>query len=364
MPACARREIVRQGEPGIYHCWSRTVRQTNLCGKDQTTGKDYSVRRDWIRAFQERLAGLFAVEIAFRAEMSNHFHLILRTLPEVARQWSDEEVARRWLTISRLIRSPDGQAIRPVTDEEIAVELAKPSRAEVLRLRLSDISQFMKALCEHTSRRANREDGTKGAFFEGRFRSREILDEPSLLVCAMYVDLNPIRAGETITPEASTHTSVHDRIVAHQQRQGQKPRKRRRKKQLRIAAAQVQAADGWMSKLELDQRSEAYQRVTPSADGRRASDKGLLGMTFEQYLKLLDWSGRQLKQGKTGSIPRHLAPILERLQINSSMWLKLVSEFDQLFTHVVGRSQAVLDRAAEAGRRWYQGQVNCRAAFG
>lgn len=151
---------------------------------------------------------------------------------------------------------------------------------------------------------------------------------------------------------------------SHQQRKQQSQSKRQRKKQLRIAAAQVASPDGWMSKLELDQRSEAYQMVTPSADGRRASDKGLLGMTFEQYLKLLDWSGRQLKEGKTGSIPRHLAPILERLQINSTLWLKLVSEFDQLFTKVVGRSQSVLDRAAQAGRRWYQGQATCREAFG
>src|SRR5690606_19791854 len=94
MPACARREIVRQGVPGIFHCWSRTVRQAMLCGIDHTTGQDYTPRRDWMRAFQEQLAGLFAVEIAFRAEMSNHFHLILRTLPAVAQQWSDEEVAR------------------------------------------------------------------------------------------------------------------------------------------------------------------------------------------------------------------------------------------------------------------------------
>ena len=42
------------------------------------------------------------------------------------------------------VRSHDGQGIWPVTDEEIAVELAKPGRAEVLRLRLSDISQFMR----------------------------------------------------------------------------------------------------------------------------------------------------------------------------------------------------------------------------
>ena len=48
MPACARREIVRQGEPGIYHAWSRCVRRAYLLGTDPLTGKDYNHRRDWV----------------------------------------------------------------------------------------------------------------------------------------------------------------------------------------------------------------------------------------------------------------------------------------------------------------------------
>ncbi len=75
MAACPRREIVRKGEPGIYHVWTRTVRQAFLCGRDLVTGQDYSARRIWIREFQQVLAGIFAIEVAFRAEMSNHLHL-------------------------------------------------------------------------------------------------------------------------------------------------------------------------------------------------------------------------------------------------------------------------------------------------
>ena len=53
--------------------------------------KDYSHRRDWIVRREEHLAGLFAIDIEFRAELSNHLHNVLRTLPRVARRWSAHE---------------------------------------------------------------------------------------------------------------------------------------------------------------------------------------------------------------------------------------------------------------------------------
>jgi hypothetical protein len=41
-----------------------------------------------------------------------------------------------------------------------------------------------------------------------------------------------------------------------------------------------------------------------------------LPLELPKYLSLLDWTSRQLRAGKRGSIPDHLAPILDRLRIN------------------------------------------------
>ena len=69
------------------------------------------------------------------------------------------------------------------------------------------------------ARLANHEDKTRGAFFEGRFKSVAILDEQALLATCAYIDLNPVAAGIAAVPEASAHTSIKER-VDHVQVQG------------------------------------------------------------------------------------------------------------------------------------------------
>ena len=96
MPSYARREIVADGEVGIYHCVNRCVRRAWLCGQDPVSGKSYDHRKGWIRDRLEELAEAFAVDIIGFAVMANHIHVVLRTRPDVAQEWSDEDVARRW----------------------------------------------------------------------------------------------------------------------------------------------------------------------------------------------------------------------------------------------------------------------------
>jgi hypothetical protein len=352
MPSCPRSEIVREGKAGVYHVWSRCVRRAFLCGIDPLTNKDYSHRRDWICDFQQRLAALFGIEVGFHAELSNHLHLLLRARPDVVKTWTDEEVIRRMMTVFRLVKSKDGQTIRELTDTEVAAAMSDPERIVVLRKRISSVSSFMQALCEHIALRANREDDSSGSFWESRFRARSLENESAILVCGIYIDLNQIRAGETLTPEDSTHTSAYDRIEA-------------RKAQIAgTTTSGEMRADGWLCELTLDQRSETYVGATSSQTPWRASDKGLLSIALEDYLELLDWTGRTVREDKKGAIPWHLTPILDRLGINQNLWTDLTTKFDSQFSHVVGTAAQVVDRAKQAGRQWYQKRARCQEAFG
>ena len=86
MAANARRKLLGRARKAVFHCTARCVRRAFLCGLDPTSGEDYSHRRDWIVNREQQLAQLFTIEVEFRAELSNHLHVVLRTRPEIAAQ--------------------------------------------------------------------------------------------------------------------------------------------------------------------------------------------------------------------------------------------------------------------------------------
>jgi hypothetical protein len=77
-------------------------------------------------------------------------------------------------------------------------------------------------------------------------------------------------------------------------------------------------------------------------------------MVLEDYLELVDWTGRQVVTGKS-RMRAHLPPILERLGIESANWLPLVRGFDRHFHRVAGASQTIVRE--NRWRRFHPGKV-------
>jgi hypothetical protein len=123
----------------------------------------------------------------------------------------DEAVTPWYHCISRCVRRLSlcgGQFVR----RKQWIQDRLQQLVEKTRKRLANLGWFMKCLKEPLARRANREDGSTGAFWEGRYKSIAVLDETILLATAAYIDLNPLFAGVAPTPEDSRHTSLRIRL--------------------------------------------------------------------------------------------------------------------------------------------------------
>jgi hypothetical protein len=76
---------------------------------------------------------------------------------------------------------------------------------------------------------------------------------------------------------------------------------------------------------------------------------------------LLDWTGREIRENKCGAIPDNLAPILDRLGLDRSNWVKTVREFGRMFKQAAGRASSLARAAPGCSRRWFQGRTAAQA---
>ena len=384
MPRPKRTEQFDPGEVCVVHVVQRCVRRAFLAGVDHATGNDYSFRKEWIRKRMEALASVFAVDVLSYAVMSNHLHQILRNRPDVVAQWSDEEVAIRWLRVFPGRRLEEHLA--EPTENDVKTLCRNQERLTEIRNRLADISWFMRALAEPIARLANKQDECTGRFWEGRFKCQRIVDEAGLLACSMYVDLNPVRAALAESPDQAEHTSAYDRCKARRgaeipaaafdlkpiptEEAGKKIREtpvevlrqqRRRKK--RNPTGRRIKRDGWLSPLTLGSKTLS---ADPQAHrgGVRSSDKGFLNLAWEDYWELLKWTAKQAAGG-TSKLSKRLERCLIELGIDASMWRDLVWDWQRYFgqSACIGSPDALKEHASQAGLHHHRGQASLRACF-
>ena len=113
MARMARAEVFAPDEVAVVHVMNRVVRRCYLLGNDPVSGKNYDHRKVMIENQLQRLAGAFGIDLLGFALMSNHFHLILRSRPDVVGGWDDTEVARRWLLICPVRKNSAGDPQEP-----------------------------------------------------------------------------------------------------------------------------------------------------------------------------------------------------------------------------------------------------------
>ena len=303
MPKPRKSQISLDATP-YYHCVSRCVRRAFLCGTDKATGQCYEHRRQWIEDKILELAKIFAIDIAAFTVMSNHYHVVLHVNQPNAEHWSPQEVVSRWhcLFKGNLLsqRFTQGQVL------DSAERQALDDQIKSWRERLTSISQFMQVLNEYIARLANREDNCTGRFWEGRFKSQALLDESALAACMAYVDLNPIRAGMANTPEQSDHTSIKQRAEKAQQ------------------------------VTQPNHPNQQPKALMPFAGNPRQEMPFGLPFRLTDYLELVDWTGRIIRDDKRAAISSNTPSIVDRLNIDPKHWVYCATQFESRFKSMVG----------------------------
>ena len=141
---------------------------------------------------------------------------------------------------------------------------------------------------------------------EGRYKYQALLDESALAACMAYVDLNPIRAAIEKTPETSQYTSIRKRISK---------------------------ANTVMTPNHPNQQ---INTLMPFAGNPRKNMPHGLPFRLSDYIELVDWTGRIMRDDKRGYINNELSPILERLNIDPKHWHYMTQHFESHFKGLVG----------------------------
>ena len=115
--------------------------------------------------------------------MGNHFHLLVRMLPETA--FSDDDIRTRFQRYYGADRE------RQLTDGQLPT----------LRTKWANLSDYVKEIKQSFSRWYNKRHGRKGFFWGERFKSVLVDNGDTLVNCLAYIDLNPVRAGLVERPE-------------------------------------------------------------------------------------------------------------------------------------------------------------------
>jgi REP element-mobilizing transposase RayT len=170
MPRTSR--MIVGDQKAVYHVMSRTA----LDGFPLGDGE-----KDFMLALIKRFSALYFPEILGFCLMGNHFHLLVKMIPED--RFTDQEIKKRF-------ESHYGES-REFTEGQIPY----------LRDKLSSLSEFVREIKLGFARYYNRRYNRRGYFWGDRFKSVIVDKGETLVNCLAYIDLNPLRAGLVERPE-------------------------------------------------------------------------------------------------------------------------------------------------------------------
>ena len=154
-----------------------------------------------------------------------------------------------------------------------------------------------------------------------------MLDEQALLTCMAYVDLNPVRAKMYESVEASEYTSVFERI------------------------------HGTCCHEEETCSDTSCKPLFGFVAGECIKQPQGIPYALLDYLELVDWTGRVIRDDKRGALREQTPSLVSVLGLDSETWLELASSFGKNYHGAVGSLEELALFAEHTGKRWISGKI-------
>ena len=131
------------------------------------------------------------------------------------------------------------------------------------------------------------------------------------------------RPGIALSPEGSSHTSIQERLSP--------------------AFDLKQAIQNQLQCGDLLDFKSPLRPLLHFEDGPVNKTRTGIHFAYQDYLELIDWTGRIIRQGKRGYIDDRLPSILNRLQISSEQWCLNTTQFEAIHARRFNRLTSNID---------------------
>jgi putative transposase len=220
-----QRRLVPKHQDTVFHLISRCSRRELLL--------DAPAIKEYMRQLLWRTADFCGVEVITFALMGNHFHILARVPEKVAAdaRITHQELLRRVEKLDGPLKAAflaalhpdavrtaaheqDGHPLNPAADETAVHRWSKVRDAYLVRMH--DVSQFMKLFKERCSAWFNKEFTTFGTLWAERFKSLIVENRAEVIrAVALYIDLNPVRAGLVDDPKEYRWCGYAEAVAGH-----------------------------------------------------------------------------------------------------------------------------------------------------
>ncbi len=174
---------------GFFHCLSRVVDRRFIMNDPE---------KDVFRRILRQCEVFYGIRVLTYCIMSNHFHILIEVTEP--KELTEDEILSR---VAALYPAKFVIGLRKDLDtfRDAGLQALAQKRLDSFTRRMWNLSNFMKSLKQRFSTFHNRNNNRKGTLWEERFRSIIVEgEERALLTMALYIDLNPIRAGISADP--------------------------------------------------------------------------------------------------------------------------------------------------------------------